>query len=219
MSQKVRYHHSMHITWHGQFTLKIQTQETTILIDPYSPNTGLRPLKLQADVIVISNTLDNDMSHESAVHNQHILLSGPGEYNVNGFTLHATAWKDDQRVERTIQQYIIENITIFNAASLNRELTSEELQVIKKIDVDVLFLPVGGGSALDYKQAVKFITIIEPRMVIPIHFKLPKLKEKLDSVDLFSKEMGLKTLPAENKIIIKQTRLPKEDMEVVILEP
>lgn len=207
----------MHLSWHGQYTLKIQTPTGVVVVDPYSPNTGLRPFRSQADVVVLSNPTNPDMSHLSGIQGETKVIGGPGEFTLYGFTLHSIPWRSADGSERALQRWLIENLCVVNLASLNRDLESHELQEIEKTDIDVLLVPVGAGEALSTKQAVKLVTTLEPRLVVPIHFAVPQLKEKLDSVQAFAKEFGVNPKSSEKKVIIKKSRLPKEEMQVVIL--
>lgn len=209
----------MHINWQGQYTLKIQTGSTTLVIDPYSPETGLKPFRAQADVVALTNPSESSMSHLDGVQGDPVIINSPGEYTVKGINIHALGWQPEGEKERSIQRYVIEGVTLLHLGALNRELEDNELQEIERSGIDVLFIPIGGGSGLETKAAVKLVTTIEPRVVIPIHFKLPKLKEKLEDVTSFAKEMGVSPSQSEKKTIIKANKLPKEDMETIILKP
>jgi hypothetical protein len=209
----------MHISWHGQYTLKFQTGDTVIVVDPYAPDVGLRPFRSQAHVVALTHPQNKEMSHVAGVQGEPLLFAGPGEYTGADFSLQAIAWQAEDGSERAIQRWQIENMQLLNLASLNRDLTTEELQEIEKTDSDVLFIPVGGGSALSTKQASKLITTIEPRLVIPIHFALPGLKEKLEDSSEFAKAFGLKTSEAQSKIVVKSSRLPEGDMQITLLLP
>lgn len=207
----------MHLSWHGQYTIKIQARETTIVIDPYSPTVGLRPFRTQANVAILTNPTNPDMSHLAGLQGEPVILRGPGEFTFGGFTLHSIPWRAADGGERSIQRFLIEGMCLVNLASLNRELTTEELQEIEKTDIDVLLVPAGGADALTAKQAAKQVTTLEPKLVIPIHTALPGLKERLEQVDVFAKEFGTSAKHPEKKIVIKANRLPKEEMQVVIL--
>lgn len=209
----------MHISWHGQYTLKFQIAETTVVSDPYSPEAGLRPFRSLAHVAVLTWPQNPEHSHVSAIQGEPKVLAGPGEFALYNFSLHAIPWRDGEGRERAIQRWTIENMCLVNLASLNRDLTDEELKEIEKEDIDVLFVPIGGGSALSTDQAIKAITTLEPRMVIPIHFAVPDLKEKLDSVKEFAENFGVKTSQTEKKVIVRGNKLPSEDMQIVLLSP
>ena len=96
-------------------------------------------------------------------------------------------------------------------------MTDEQLE---KIDsVDVLMIPVGGVYTIDSSVAQKIIGQIEPRMVIPMHYALPKLKIGLDDVSKFLKTMGKNSIVPQDKLTVKASALPKDGMEIVVLQP
>ena len=98
-----------------------------------------------------------------------------------------------------------------------RELTEEQIDLIG--DVDILMIPVGGVASQDASGASKIISQIEPKIVIPMHYALPKLKVKFDDVEKFLKVMGKKGIEEQAKLSIKAKDLPAEETEIVILKP
>ena len=91
---------------------------------------------------------------------------------------------------------------------------------------DIMFLPVGGPASpgqggrdtIDGETAAKLVNEIEPRIIIPMHYKISGLKAKLDGVEAFMKEMGEKVEP-EEKLTIKKSGLPNaEESKIVILK-
>lgn len=209
----------MHISWHGQYTLKLQTGEMTIVIDPYSPETGLSPFRAKANVVALSNPTDASMSQVSSIQGEPTIFSSPGEYAMNGFTLHALGWHDEAGSERSLQRWQIEDIVLLHVGALNREMTDPELAELEKTNIDVLFVPVGGGAGLSTKAALSLVSTIEPRVVIPIHYHLAGAKEKLESVEQFAKEMGVNPKQHEPKIILKRKNIPQDELATVILMP
>lgn len=207
----------MHISWHGQYTVKIQYEKGTLVLDPYSSVTGLPAFRSKAEIVVLSNPSDPNMSHVAAIQGEPLVINNPGEYSLDGMTLLARGWFSDDNQERSIQLWNIEGVTLLHIAALNRDLTDNELQALEKTNIDVLLLPVGGGSGLDTKQALHLVTTVEPRIVIPIHFALPGLTEELVDVSQFAKEMGVEPKQQVPKLIVKAGRLPQEDMTTVIL--
>src|SRR3989344_5099157 len=84
-------------------------------------------------------------------------------------------------------------------------------------DVDILMIPVGGTYTIDEEEAAKIVNQIEPRVVIPMHYKVPGLKVNIESVEKFLKEMGVRLQEAEERYTIKQKDLPQDDRKVVVL--
>lgn len=215
----------MHLSWHGHYTLKIQAGDVTLLIDPLSPETGLpagrqglQPVRGKIDIVALSNPSDPTMSYLEGV-SEAVVFNSPGEYETAGMAMRALAWQADDGSERSLMRWHIEDMMLLHVGALNRELSDPELQELEKTDIDVLVVPVGGGSGLTTKQALDLVTTVEPRVVVPIHYHLPNIKEKLEPIDTFAKEMGLDPKGAEKKVVLKASKLPTEDVLTVLLAP
>ena len=97
------------------------------------------------------------------------------------------------------------------------ELASKELEAIG--DVDILMVPIGGKEALDTKEAIKIMSQIEPKIVIPMYYKIPGLKIALDGLDKFLKSLGIKKIESLPKLSIKKKDLPEEEAKIITLKP
>ena len=78
-------------------------------------------------------------------------------------------------------------------------------------------MPVGGGSALSPAQAAETISLIEPSLVIPMHYKTGKEKMELGAVDPFLSEMGISNAEAQPSLKVTKSAL-SEETQVVLLE-
>ena len=78
-------------------------------------------------------------------------------------------------------------------------------------------MPVGGKSTLDGAAAARTVRLLEPRLVIPMHFKTPTTSRELEPVDRFLKEMGLKDPEPQDKLSVTKSNLPP-NTQVVLLE-
>lgn len=195
----------------------------TIVCDPYNTKgTGLRlPRTLAANILTISR--DNDLHNNTeAVAKPDLIITEPGEYEKGGVFVYGISSKSDKSEEKAekealsiIFRYEFDDIVVAHLGDLTHGLTDEALSALEK--VDILILPVGGGESLDYKKAVEIANQIEPRVIIPMHYQMPGLTVKLDSVDKFLKEYGAKA-ETMNKLKIAKKDLPEEDTRVVILE-
>ena len=84
-------------------------------------------------------------------------------------------------------------------------------------NIDVLLVPVGGKMALNAAQAAEVISLIEPYIVIPMHYSLPGLTIKMDPVSKFLKEMGVAKSDPVNTLKLSKSGLP-EETQIVLLE-
>jgi L-ascorbate metabolism protein UlaG (beta-lactamase superfamily) len=123
---------------------------------------------------------------------------------------------DKSELRPIIYRFVAEGISIAFLGQLKRQLTSFELEQLG--DIDILLLPVGGGEVLDSKAAVETITSVEPRIVVPMYYDVPGMKEKLTTVDAFCKQMGVCKRQDAAKLKITKKDLPADDMLIVVLE-
>jgi hypothetical protein len=135
------------------------------------------------------------------------------------------ATKDKGKVN-VIYRYEFDDIVVAHLGDLTHTLTDAEFSALE--NVDILLLPVGGGDhssreatngegTIDYKKAVEIANQVEPRIIIPMHYAMPGLSVKLDAVDKFLKEYGVKS-ETMNKLKVAKKDLPEEDTRVMILE-
>jgi len=217
----------MTIIWHGQACFQIvlnknREEKLTIIIDPFSEEVGLRLPKIKADILCISHD-HYDHNNKKAILGNPFLIDGPGEYEVKGVYIQGIeAFHDNlsgkERGKVTIYKIEGEEIRICHLGDFGqKELTSEQLEKIG--EVDILMIPTGGVYTISAQEASKIISQIEPKIVIPMHYSLPKLKIKLDGLDRFLKAVGKKGIEPQNKLTIKKKDLLSEENKIVVLKP
>lgn len=217
----------MQISWKGQACFHIIAQgavheQVKLVIDPYDPSIGLKMPLLEADV-VLSTHDHEDHNNVKAVKEPGFVIAGPGEYEVKDISIQGiSSFHDDlegkERGKNTIYVIEAEGIRLCHLGDLGQgELSAD--QVSKIGNVDILLVPVGGVYTIDAKSAAKIVNQIEPRIVIPMHYLLPNLKFKLDKVDDFLKEMGVKTVEPQSKLSVKIRDFTSEDTKVMLLAP
>ena len=151
------------------------------------------------------------------------MIDGPGEYEIKGvFIKGIIGFHDNQEGKErglvTIFTIESEGMKICHLSDLGqKELTTEQLDQLG--EVDILMLPVGSEHSLDAKAASSIIGQIEPRVVIPMKYKIPKLKANLDELNKFLKQMGAEDAEKEKRLKIKLKDLPQEETKIIILEP
>jgi len=211
----------MTIFWLGQSAFKIQDKEVTVAVDPYG-EIGLKMPKFNAEVLLISHGHD-DHNNKDAIKGTPFLIDGPGEYEVkNVFVYGIPALHDDKEgAERgKITMFLIEmeGIKIAHLSDFGQKsLTAEQLGMLE--GVDILLIPVGGHFTIDGEEAAKIVSQLQPRIVIPMHYKIPHLNIKLDPVDNFLKEFGVTSPEKMEKLKISKKDLPQEETKVIILTP
>ena len=211
----------MVITWYGQSCFKFQSGEQVLAIDPFSKDIGLTPPRFRANLVLVTHDHPDHNNAESIAENP-LVIHGPGEYDFQGIAIKGiqTFHDDAEGKERGLNTvFVIEmdGITLCHMGDFGeKELRPETFEAIG--DVDILFVPTGGKYTIDSGIAAKVVSQIEPRIVIPMHYKIPGLKVDIESVSLFLKEMGAKDAAPEEKLVIKQKDLPIEGTRVVVLK-
>jgi len=197
----------MNINWYGQTCFKIAAQkDVNIIIDPPTKESGLRGPKLEADILLSTD------SKEKIPSGQYFLIDGPGEYDKKEVYIQGIPAENS-----TIYVMETEDINICHLGKINQqELTTEQIEAIGEIDI--LMIPVGGGQSLEAKSAVKIMSQIEPKIILPMNYKIGKSKEKLNSVDEFLKILGIKNMEKMPRLSIKAKDLPKEEVKIIGLE-
>ncbi|MCP4360378.1 MAG: MBL fold metallo-hydrolase [Chloroflexi bacterium] len=207
----------MELTWYGLSCFRITERKlTTIVTDPYNGKLGLPPLKLKSDVVTISHDAQGH-NHTTAVSGATHHLNGPGEYEIGGVFITGIRTITDAKTNQNVV-YVFDygGLTIAHLGDMQSVPSQTQIEALE--EVSILLVPVGGGNSLTAAQASELVSMIEPNMVIPMHYHLPGLKLELDEVDRFLKEMGATDTREENSLRISVSNLP-EETETVILAP
>lgn len=213
----------MIITWLGQSSFKLQDKVSsdgiTVVTDPYGKKTGLKMPSFEADIVTVSHD-HSDHNNVEALRGKPFVIDCAGEYDTKGILIEGIdSYHDEEegklRGGNIIYRIEIDDISIVHLGDLGHVLTNEQLE--KLVGTDILLIPVGGKFTLDAKKAVEVISQIEPRIVIPMHYKVDGLAyEDFDSIEKFVKELGIEP-SREEKLKISKKDLPQEEMELVIL--
>lgn len=215
------------ITWAGQSCFQISVSSSKdssadIVIDPYDEATGLKLPNFSADILLVTHN-HHDHNNIKGIKGEPFVAQCPGEYEIRGvFIKGIPSFHDNkegkERGQNTIYTIDAEDMKFCHLGDLGQaELTDEQLDKIGQ--VDILMIPVGGGYTVSSVEAQKIIGQIEPRIVIPMHYAVPKLKMEVDDVSKFLKAMGKPSVAPQDKLTIKASTLPKDGMEIAVLQP
>jgi len=214
----------MDITWFGHSCFRLRDRSVSVVTDPYGKDIGLILPRVRADLVTVSYDAD-DHNYARGVKSGFRTLAGPGEYEISGvfvtgLELRGERKRKDQvsKLRNTVFLFEFEDLTICHLGDLDH--VPSQAQVEEGLSqVDVLLIPVGGGESLNAAQASEVVGLLEPRIVIPMHYKVKGLSPdvKLDPVTKFLKEMGLDNVPTQETLRVTHSTLPEETL-VVLLE-
>lgn len=207
----------MELTWYGLSCFRLSDRKhATVVIDPYNGKLGLPALKLKADVITISHDAQGH-NYAAAVNGAQHKLDGPGEYEIGNVFITGIVTKSAARnMNNVIFLFDYDGLKIAHLGDLDKVPSQTEIEALE--EVNILLLPVGGGNSLNAAQASELVSMLEPNIVVPMHYKIPGLKLELEEVDRFLKEMGVTDPTEESSLKISLSNLP-EETETVILTP
>jgi len=208
----------MEITWLGRACFRIRAKEATVITDPPDKSAGCSLGRPTADIVTVSHS---DPAH-SAVHavaGNPRVLDGPGEYEIAGASIVGiTTWRGKEKTPesgRNIAFVIeLEDMRIGHLGAIGHVPTADQLEEMQ--NVDILLVPVGGGESLEAPQAAETVSLIEPKLVIPMSYANDLDRAKLDPVDRFLKEMGAKKDETHAKLTVTRSSLPEETQVVVL---
>jgi len=210
----------MEITWYGQSCFRLRGRGVSVVTDPYAPSIGLKLPRISATIVTVSHEHE-DHNNVGALRGSPFVINGPGEYEVEGiFVIGVATWHDDKggRELGRNTAYLIEfeDLTICHLGDLGHVLTQEQVEQLS--GVDILMVPVGGRSTITGTRAAEVVGLLEPGIVIPMHYKVPGLEAQIETANRFLKELAVENQEHEESLTVTAGSRPSET-RVVLLEP
>jgi len=213
----------MEITWYGHSCFRLTERGmATVVVDPYDHKAiGYSPLKLKADIVTVSHDAPGHNNTEAVKGTSHV-ITGPGEFEIGGVFITGVqtdgaiaAKKGTQTVRNTLYVFDYDGLTVAHLGDLRQVPSQTEIEALGT--VNVALVPVGGGGGLNAAKAAEVISVLEPSIVIPMHYSTEDVKLALDSLSKFLKEMGLGKQDSQPSLKVTRTGLP-EEMHVAVLD-
>jgi L-ascorbate metabolism protein UlaG (beta-lactamase superfamily) len=213
----------MEITWYGQSCFRLRSKGLAVVTDPYNPEIGLKLPRLAATIITVSHD-HSDHNYVSAVKSGAFVISGPGEYEVLGiFVLGMASFHDanggEESGRNTAYRIEFEDLSICHLGDLGHVPNQEQVELLT--GADILLVPVGGHSTLSAAKAAEVVNLLEPGIVIPMHYKVPGLLAQLDTPKRFLNELGVESPEMLETLTVTRAELgaeARETVRVVMLE-
>ena len=200
----------MDISWLGHSCFRIKGSHATVITDPYSPSLGYSLGKPTARIVTVSHQHPGH-SYVQGIGGEPRVITGPGEYEISGILIIGIATFHDaegggKRGRNTIYLMEVDEVSVCHLGDLGHVLTAEQAEELG--NVDILLLPVGGVSTINAPAAAEVVRRLEPKVVIPMHYKTEALSWELEPVGRFLKEIGVKEVNSRPKLSFTRTSLP-----------
>jgi L-ascorbate metabolism protein UlaG (beta-lactamase superfamily) len=210
----------MDIIWYGHSCFRLTERgSATVVTDPFDHQvTGYEPLKLTAGVVTISHEAPGH-NYESAVKGKYHLIKGPGEYEIGGVFITGVQTNGKRKREtgeprNTLYVFDYDGVTVAHLGDLRHVPNQTEIEALG--NVHVALVPVGGGGGLAPARAVEVVSLLEPGIVIPMHYGTPACSINLLPVSKFLKEMGVANVESQASLKVTRSTVPGQTRVVVL---
>jgi len=211
----------MVITHHGGQCFKVTLGDLTLVFDPISKGGSLPPVRFGADIALSSRNHPDMNGITEVTYGDKVpfAVTGPGEYEKDGVTIQGFLTKSEYGLKKgeleamnTVYAVKLEGMTLVHLGALSDPMLAQEAR--EAIDeIDVLFVPVGGDGVLSAAEAMKLSTVLEPRIIVPMHWSgigEPK------ALDAYLKEEGGEAETVEKLTLKKKDAADKDGAIIVI---
>jgi len=215
----------MRITWYGHAAFLVETQGLRIILDPYrSPNSGgYEPIAEPADLVIVSHENDRYHSHLGQIvppfETVRALELAPEGRVIRGIRFEAVhVFETPERLpedEVTIIHFRSDGLHVVFLGDLGHPLSEAELAPLR--GAEIVLAAAGGPPTIDFPEIPALLDAIGPRIVIPMHFKTPKINLEIQPLEWFlhalprdpidragttTVELAPETLPARRTIVV-----------------
>lgn len=198
----------MVITHHGGQCFKVTLGDLTIVFDPISKKSKLAPVRFGADIALVSKNSPDYNGLEEVTYGEKVpfAITGPGEYERAGVTIQGFYTSN----ANTIYAVNLEDMTLVHLGALSDKALAKDAREALG-EIDILFVPIGGGEVLSAADAHALATSLEAKVIIPMHYDDAALKA-------FLKEEGGASEKVE-KLVIKKKDAATKDGAIIVITP
>jgi len=208
---------------HAAFELTIENGKR-IVFDPYKAGAfgtlNYGPIGGEFDVAVVSHDHEDHMCR-SVLSRSKNTVSKAGSATIEGIKIESIATfhderKGGQRGKNLVSIVEADGLRVAHLGDLGHAISSKDFPALKGIDV--MMIPVGGYFTIDAATAAKIVKELEPKIVIPMHYKTSRVDFPITPVDNFTKLMDTVETPGTSEIDVTKAALPAKT-KVIVLEP
>jgi len=211
----------MEIIWYGHSCFRLAERSmASVVTDPFDAKaTGYEALKLKADIVTVSYDTP-EYNYLDAVKGGPHPITGPGEYEIGGVFItgiqtNGTKYSEDE-LRNTLYVFDYNGLTVAHLGVLNRVPTQAEVEALGP--VHVALVPVGDNMTLNAAKAAEVISLLEPKIVIPMQYATAASIVNLEPLSKFLKEMGLGDVEKIPSLKVNSISSLPDETKVIVLE-
>ncbi|MFN8005730.1 MAG: MBL fold metallo-hydrolase [Terriglobia bacterium] len=218
----------MKIKWLGHATFLIEGDNLRIVTDPYTPSIlGLPEVQDAADIVIRSSADDEGHCNAAMIRGEPVVITAteiPAEgVQVKGIQILAIPaqesliYKEDPG-DNAMYRFTLEGLRISHLGDVGNKLSEDQIKALS--GTDVLLAPAGGPPTIDLDDLCEAIEVIQPRVVIPMHYMLPGLKVKMLPITAFTSHFPASQVDwsSGSELELSRANLPG-DLRIRILNP
>ncbi len=178
----------MKIKFYAHASFRLEGDNTTVITDPYTPGpggSGFDPINEPADIVIMSSDDDRFHSDPSHVLGNPVVVNaldiGPAGVTVKGLHIQAFSTMEslthdlsgrDPRAN-AMYAFTLDGIRVLHTDDIGNPFPEEHLAALKQ-RVDLMFAVAGGRATIGLDDLERAIEIIQPRVIIPMHYYSPR---------------------------------------------
>jgi L-ascorbate metabolism protein UlaG (beta-lactamase superfamily) len=206
----------MDIYWLGHGCFRLRGKDATVVTDPAPPTTGYRLRGIAADVVTQSSEAV-EVSYRQALTGEPKYITAPGEYEIAGVLINGIRTAHDpESADRRNVAYVLDldDVRVCHLGSIAHKPSTEDVEVLG--GADVLIVPVGGGKVFDAQRAAETVSLLEPKIIIPMMYQTEASTGELLPLERFIKELGFEAKAPESRLAVTKSNVPSVTTVVVL---
>ncbi len=177
------------VRWHGHSCFEVSSDDISVVTDPHDGKSlGIQPPKVRGDVVLVSHDHFDHAATKMVTKPESRVITSPdhtriGSLKVRGVETYHDDSEGNSRGGNIAFVFILEECKFCHLGDLGHVLTPQQAKAIGK--VDMLFVPVGGVFTIDAASAWEVIGMLEPSVVVPMHYRVGGLSLSINDISPF----------------------------------
>jgi L-ascorbate metabolism protein UlaG (beta-lactamase superfamily) len=179
----------MRVEWHGQAAFTLRGDQGTVVIDPFGDVSSMQARGIRweyppiqappADLVLVTHEHLDHNAVEIVPGEPAVIRSAAGRHEsplgeVVGIASEHDSAAGTERGANVIYVFSLDEIRVAHFGDFGqRELRPEQRQAIG--EVDLVFLPAGGGPTIDGEAAAGIARELGAAWAVPMHYRTPRI--------------------------------------------